>query len=87
MTSLKNILNSVVPDVIEDKSQKTTDFKLALGATTAILLIVGAFSTLTGFFTLTTEVFQGIQITNASIMLILGVAVVGFTLTKVGVQK
>jgi uncharacterized membrane protein YqjE len=84
---ITKIIASFVPDQVEDANQKTTDFKLALGGSTGLLLIVGAFLTLSGVFELVIERWNNFQISNATIMLVLGVGVVWFTLTKIGIKS
>jgi hypothetical protein len=80
------IIGFVIPEKIQDINQKVVDFKLALGAATGLSLIIGAFLILAGVFQLTMESFNGFQISNATILILLGVAVVWFTLTKIGVK-
>ena len=74
------------PDKIEDASQKTTDIKLAIGIVVGFLLIAMAFTLLMGKGQLISEKFGKVEITNATIFVLLGVFFLWLTVTKVGIK-
>lgn len=76
-----------IPRIVQDTSQEITLFKLALGAATGFTLIMGAFLILGGSFQVVMEEFSGFIVSNATIMILLGVGIVLFTLTRVGVKN
>lgn len=79
--------SNFIPRKVQDISQEITLFKLALGTAVGLTLIIGAFLILGGSFLLVMEEFSGFILSNATIMMLLGVFFVLFTLTRIGVTN
>lgn len=84
---VQNLFKFVIPDSIEDKSQKTTDIKLATGIVFGFALVAIAFAIVTGNGQVIMQRFRDIEISNDVIYLLLGVFFIWFTLTKIGTKK
>lgn len=86
LNTLQSVIKFFVPEKIEDSSQKTTDIKLAAGIIFGFFLVAIAFALLTGYGQVVFEEIGAIKVTNATIIVLLGVFFVWLTLTKVGVK-
>ncbi len=83
---IQSFINFIVPDQIDDVSQKVTDIKLAAGIVFGFFLVAIAYAILTGNAHLLFEEIAGFKLSNATIFIMLGCIVVWFTLTKIGVK-
>jgi hypothetical protein len=84
---LQSFIQVVIPNRIEDSSQKTTDIKLATGIVFGFTLVAIAFAILTGFGQIVIEEFGNLKFSNASIFVLLGVFFIWLTITKVGINN
>lgn len=86
LRDLQNFINFIVPDQIDDVSQKVTEIKLAAGIVFGFFLVAIAYAILTGNGQLVFEEIAGFKLSNATIFIIFGCIVVWFVLTKIGVK-
>ncbi len=87
---LENIMSAIkffTPSRIDDESTSITLIKLATGIVLGFSLIAIAFATLTSFSQLVFEKFGSFEISNATIYILIGVFIILFTLTKIGIKK
>lgn len=85
--NFQSFIQFVIPNKIEDSSQKTTDIKLATGIVFGFTLVAMAFAILTGFGQVVIEEFGNLKFSNASIFVLLGVFFIWLTITKVGINN
>ena len=85
--SLQSVIQFFVPEKIEDAIQKTTDMKLSTGIAFGFTLVAMAFALLTGVGQVVIEEFGSFKLSNATLLILLGVFFVWLTLTKVGTKN
>lgn len=84
---VQNVFKFFIPDSIEDNSQKTTDIKLATGIVFGFTLVGIAIAIVTGNGQVIMQRIHDNEISNDVIYLLLGVLIIWFTLTKIGIKK